>query len=221
MKKKYIVGIAIACIAIIAFAMLTEAYGDGKDIKGKIKKFFKHRQLAKMQNTWRNALNFTKIEGILEYTNGSYYINSIELYVGNENFLNRMTRSDYDGDGSYEYIWQELEGLIGKEVTVNGVLRNDTIYVSHINGIWYRVPREMPKIVEISGILEHINGSYYINDTKLIIKRGFSKSDIDRDGSLERMDDEMKGLLGEEIRIDGFFKDGRLVVLHINGIWAR
>jgi len=133
MKKKYIVGIAIACIAIIAFAMLTEAYGDGKDIKGKIKKFFKHRQLAKMQNTWRNVLNFTKIEGILEYT----------------------------------------------------------------------------------------NGSYYINDTKLIIKRGFSKSDIDRDGSLERMDDEMKGLLGEEIRIDGFFKDGRLVVLHINGIWAR
>ena len=223
MKKKYIVGIAIACVAILAFAMLTEAYGDGKDIKGKIGKFFKHRwqQRAKMQNIWRNMLNFTKIEGTLEYINGSYYINGIELYVGNENFLNRMARSDYDRDGIYEYVWQELEGLIGKEVVINGVLRNDILYVSHINGIWYRVPREMPEIVEISGILEYINGSYYINDTELIIKRGFSKSDIDRDGSLERMNEEMNGLLGEEIRVDGFFKDGRLVVIHVNGIWAR
>ena len=77
------------------------------------------------------------------------------------------------------------------------------------------------EIAEINGVLELIDGKYYVNSTQLIIKKGFSKSDIDRDGSLERMWEELNGLVGQEIKVDGFMKGDKIVVLHINGIWAR
>jgi hypothetical protein len=83
------------------------------------------------------------------------------------------------------------------------------------------MPRALPELVEMNGVLEYINGSYYINDTQLIIKHGLSKSDIDGDGSLEAMYEELNGLLGKEITVDGFMNEKGFVVMHINGIWAR
>lgn len=223
MKKLYI---AVALAGIIAFAVLAEAGIGGMDAKGigekirdRMGKLFRFRNKIREQ-VWENALNHTREEGILECINGTYYINGIELYLGNEWFMDSIARSDYDGDGEYEYIWQELEGLVNKQVVINGILKDDLLYASHINGIWYRIPRQA-EIEEIEGILENINGSYYINGTYLIIKRGFSKSDIDRDGSLERMEEEMNGLVGKEITVDGVMNNGKMLVFHINHIWAR
>ncbi len=232
MKRVYA---ALAIAAIIGLAIFVEAGTNGIENTGndfgekwqKFKHMWRHAREEKrchkhmMEHAWRNMLNVTRIEGVLEYSNGSYYIDGTPLYLGNEYFMNSIAKSDYDGDGSYEYVWQEIEGLIGKNVVVNGVLRNDTLYVSHINGIWLRMPREMPELVEMTGILEEINGSFYINGTILIIKHGFSKSDIDGDGSLERMYDELHGLIGEQITVDGFMNEKGCVVMHINGIWAR
>ncbi len=209
--KKYI---AIAIVAIVGLAVLlqTDAFG--------IKGFGKMQKMHRMKHIWRNMLNLTREEGMLEYENGTYYINGIPLYLGNEWFLNSIAKSDYDMDGNYEYVWQELEGLVGNEVVVNGVMRNGVLYVSHINGMWLRIPKQ-GEIAEINGVLELIDGKYYVNSTQLIIKKGFSKSDIDRDGSLERMWEELNGLVGQEIKVDGFMKGDKIVVLHINGIWAR
>ena len=232
MKRIYA---ALAIVAIVGLAVLVEAGANGIDNMGdefaeKWQKF-KHtwrfargerqRHNHMMEHAWRNMLNVTRMEGVLEYNNGSYYIDATPLYLGNEYFMNSIAKSDYDGDGNYEYIWQEMEGLIGSNVVVNGMLRNGTLYVSHINGIWLRLPREPPELTEMGGILEYDNGSYYLGNKMLIIKHGFSKSDIDRDGSLERMDAELQGLIGEEVTIDGFMIEKGFVVMHINGIWAR
>lgn len=223
MKKIYI---ALAMAGVIAFAVLADAgiggmgaEGIGEKIRDRMGKLFRFRNRVREQ-VWENALNQTREEGILECINGTYYVNGIELYLGEEWFMNSIARSDYDEDGEYEYIWQELEGLIGEQVVINGILKDNVLYVSHINGIWYRMPKKM-EIEEIEGILEKVNGSYYINETQLLVKRGFSKSDIDRDGSLERMEEEMDGLVGKEITVDGVMNNGKMVVFHINHIWAR
>ena len=170
-----------------------------------------------------NYLNITRLEGVLAYDNGTgtYLIDTTVFYLGNEWFLETLAKSDYDSDGTYEYIWQELEGLIGSEMVVNGVLEGDTLYVSHINGIWLTTPRQTD-IMELEGILESINGSYFVDGTKLsITKRGMSQSDIDGDGALEPINEELYGLLGENITVDGTTVEGGMVVIHINGIWTR
>ncbi|KAA0000382.1 MAG: hypothetical protein FE047_01610 [Thermoplasmata archaeon] len=221
MKKKYI---ALALVGVIACAVLVEVNGigieDGKEFGRKLGKWFHKMMQERRHHVIENYLNTTRIEGILEYIDGVYYIEGTPLYLGNDWFMDTIARSDYDGDGEYEYVWQELEDLVGSEIVVNGVLRNGTLCVSHINGIWLRMPR-MAEITEIEGILEKINGSYYVNDVQLIIKRGFSKSDIDRDGALERMTEELNSLVGSTVSIDGILNNGRMVVMHINGIWAR
>lgn len=208
MKKRYYV-FAIAAIIVFAIVLQTNAFG--------INKLHKLHGLHKLH---KNLLNMTRMEGILEYINGSYYINSIELYLGNEWFLNSISKSDYDMDGNYEYVWQELQGLVNKSIVVNGLIKNNILYVSHINGIWYRMPRRA-EIAEINGLLECIDGKYFVNGIHLIIKKGYSKSDIDRDGSLEKMWEELNGLVGQQIKVDGFMKNGEIIVFHINGIWAR
>ena len=228
MKRMHI---ALAIVGIIVLAWIADTYANGitakatSEIKDKVMKFmhrWRHAGHGKnCQYAWKYMLNYTRMEGVLQYENGSYYLDGMKLYVGNDFFLDSIAKSDYDGDGEYEYVWQELNGLVGKEIIVNGVIRNDMLYVSHINGIWLRMPREMPDLIEMKGTLENINGSFYINDTLLIIKHGFSKSDIDGDGLLEKMYEELNGLVGKEITVDGFLNEKGFVVMHINGIWAR
>jgi hypothetical protein len=171
-------------------------------------------------NIGSNYLNITRLEGILGYENGTYIVATTALYLGNEWFLDSLAKSDYDGDGTYEYIWQELEGLLGVSIIANGVLEDEVLYASHINGIYLRAPNQAD-ISELEGLLEYSNGSYFVEGTELAVKlRGYSKSDIDGDGTLERMIGELDGLVGEEITADGTLTDDeRLFVAHINGIW--
>lgn len=169
----------------------------------------------------KNYLNITRLEGILAYNNGTFMVDTTVLYFGNELFLKGLAKSDYDGDGIYEYVWQELEGLIGTELVVNGILDGDTLYVSHINGIYLTMPKQTD-ITELEGILERTNGSFFVNGTQLLItKRGISMSDIDGDDMLEPLAEELNGLLGENVSVDGTTIEGGLIVIHINGIWAR
>ncbi len=177
-------------------------------------------QRQMLHNVWENYLNITRLEGVLEYNNGTYMVDTTVLYLGNEWFLDSLAKSDYDGDGTYEYVWQELEGLLGTTIVINGVLEDDILYASHINGIWFRTPNQAD-ITELEGVLEYSNGSYFVDGTELVIeKRGYTKSDIDGDGALERTMEELDGLVGEEITVDGTVTDdGRILVVHINGIW--
>jgi len=246
MKRWYV---AVALAAIIGMVVLVEAGVNGMDIGGNgmdtgsnshdnginggIAKWrhmmgrmaeYRHREKGGMHQEWqhmaRHILNITRLEGVLENINGSYYVDDIPLYFGDEMFLNTLARSDYDGDGNYEQVWQELQGLEGTHVVINGVMNNATLYVSHINGIWLRIPGEM-NFMQINGTLENINGTFYVGGYELRIKRGYSRSDIDGDGLLERMYQEFAGLEGTNVTVDGIANDGCIMVMHINGIWAR
>ena len=233
MNKKYV---AVALVATIAIAVLAQAQisamknganetennaSDGKGFYRKIMNQWRERNRERLrEREINNYLNITREEGILEYIDGKYYVNGVEIYFGDEHFLNTISRSDYDMDGVYETVMEEIKGLIGSSVIINGLLEDNILYASHINGIWLRQPC-YNEFAELQGVLEEINGSYYIDGIKLIIKQGFSKSDIDRDGSLERMYEELNGLVGKEVKIDGWLKDDSIIVMHINGIWAR
>jgi hypothetical protein len=169
-----------------------------------------------------NYLNITRLEGALEYNDGRYLVDTTVLYLGNEFFLENLAQSDYDQDGTYEYIWQELDGLLNTPVVVNGIIENNTLYVTHINGIWLRMPT-FDDITEIQGELVYDNetGSYFVDAKEIAIKkRGFSRSDIDGDGSLESLGNEVNGLVGQTITVDGILVDEILLVVHINGIWV-
>ncbi len=170
-----------------------------------------------------NYLDLTRLEGVLGYDNDTetYSIEGTVLYLGSELFMDRMARSDYDGDGAYEHVGDELQELVGTSVKVNGVVGNDTLYVSHVNGIWLRVPREVT-VMELEGTLETVNGTYMVDSTRLLLPRqGMSRSDIDGDGTLEPLRSELDGLVGTSVMVDGASVEHGLLVAHVNGIWVR
>jgi len=241
MKRMYI---ALALAGLIGCAVLVDAgingigTEDGNGVAGGAGKWLRNRMMNQwkrghvgaggfpMAQQWRwqqvagNYLNTTRMEGVLEYDGENYTVDGVVLYLGNEWFLESLAKSDYDGDGTYEYVWQELEGLTDFWVVVNGVLHGDVLCASHINGIWLRAPREAD-ITEITGVLEQVNGSYVIDGTELLFKkRRYSRSDMDGDGSLERTVEEINGLVGQEITVDGTMTEKGLFAVHINGIWV-
>ena len=199
-------------------------------IRDRMQNRMQHRVMQHQQHQMQhgacmaeNYLNLTRLEGVLVYDNDTetYMIDDTVLYLGDEYFLASLAQSDYDGDGEYEYIWMELQDMVGSDIVVNGVLENDTLYVSHINGIWLRIPREVT-LMELDGILAYGNGSYIIDGTTLLFpKHGMPRSDIDGDGSLERLKDELDGLVGEHVSVDGASVDKGLAVAHVNGISVR
>jgi len=234
MKKSIIVAVAIGVVGLflVGTAIATVAEnGNGSGhfqwAKNLLKKFM-HRHHVRQQIRERAMENMTEVSGILYFENGSYYIDGFMISFGPEWFLeNRTARSDYDRDGTYETIKEELEGLEGTDVTIMGILRNDTILAFYIDGIWYRNPVRMPQeISEISGILEY-DGEYTINNQTIffgsmrMLFHKVAKSDYDRDGQLESMYYELDGLLGTEVTLDGFYKGDVFVPFHINGIWYR
>ena len=84
MKRLYI---ALALAGIIAFAVLAEAGENGIGVKDKIGKLLRHRWHHRCegsnesknmwQHAWRNMLNYTRIEGVLEYQDGVYVVNDV------------------------------------------------------------------------------------------------------------------------------------------------
>ncbi|MCD6512584.1 MAG: hypothetical protein J7K61_03175 [Thermoplasmata archaeon] len=165
----------------------------------------------------RNLLNLDRIEGNLSYIDGTYYVDDTPVYFGDEWFLEHVIRSDYDGDGDYETIADEINGLMGNDVVINGMYGNGTLIASHINGMWLRVP-VMAEFVELNGVIEKINGTYYIDGYRIVLPNKQARSDYDGDGLLERMRMEIDGLVGENVNIDGYTHNGNLRPLHINGI---
>ena len=238
MKKSTI---AIAAVGVVGLLVMSTALattasnGNGTGDSGHFQwakhmwNKFMYRHHERVQARENAMENMTEVSGILSYENGTYYVSSQAVSFGPEWFVENVTaRSDYDRDGTYETMKEELEGLKGTEVTIMGVMKNDTINAFYINGIWYRNPVKMPQeISEITGILEYINGSYKIG--KQIIFFGpartlfnkVARSDYDRDGQIESMYYELQGLLGKEVTLDGFYKGDAFVPFHIDGMWYR
>lgn len=87
----------------------------------------------------RANLNDTvETKGLLSRYDGDYYINGVELEVGDDFTVSE----DYDQNGRTEPVSIELYGLIGKEISIKGYRDHDPkdddeIYVTEINGMHY------------------------------------------------------------------------------------
>jgi len=229
---------AIAAVGVVGLLLIgtalattaTNGNGDGnwhqwaKGLMGKLM----HRHQVRQKIMEKAMENMTEVSGNFYFENGTYYIDGYVISFGPNWFIENMTaRSDYDRDGNYETIKEELKGLEGTDVTIMGILKNDTIFAFYINGIWYRNPVRMPdEISEISGILEY-DGKYTINNQTIffgpmgMLFNKVAQSDYDRDGQLESMYYELNGLLGTQVNLDGFYKGDVFIPAHINGIWYR
>lgn len=90
----------------------------------------------------QGGVNLTIITGVLTYYGTNYYIGDVELHFGPTWFIESAESNvDYDHDGTKEHVYQELQGLVGTEITVEGHLQSSGwISVFIINGELYREP---------------------------------------------------------------------------------
>jgi hypothetical protein len=86
--------------------------------------------------------NLENITGILENNVTNFYIGDAELHFGPIWYIKSAESAvDFDGDGTLEYIFDELLGLVGTEVTVGAHEQSENWYsVFTINGEIYREP---------------------------------------------------------------------------------
>jgi len=87
-----------------------------------------------------NNTNMTEITGVLQYNGTVFKIGTTTLNFGCYDFLNSTTSPyDFDGDGEIETILNELLGMVGTTITVEGYTRcQNRFIVFYINGIEYR-----------------------------------------------------------------------------------
>jgi len=88
-----------------------------------------------------NNSNMTTITGVLLYQNSNFKIGTTILSFGCYNYINTtISPYDFDGDGTIETILNELLGMVGTSITVEGYLRcmGTKLNVYYINGILYR-----------------------------------------------------------------------------------
>jgi len=87
-----------------------------------------------------NNTNMTELTGVLTFNGSAFTIGTTVLSVGCYNFLNTTSPYDFDGDGTIETRLNELLGLVGTTITVEGYIRcqNTRLIVYYINGIEYR-----------------------------------------------------------------------------------
>lgn len=82
------------------------------------------------------------ITGVLSYDGTEYYVDDVEVHFGPTWYITSAESAvDYDGDGTLEVISDELEGLLGTTVTIEGHEQSDQwISVFSINGETFREP---------------------------------------------------------------------------------
>ena len=77
--------------------------------------------------------------GIVQYRGDEFRLEGRELDVGPEWWLTTTNApDDVDGDGRVGTWWQEISGLLGREVTVLGEVDDDDIDVFEIDGVSLR-----------------------------------------------------------------------------------
>ncbi|MGB6679788.1 MAG: hypothetical protein WBF08_00510 [Candidatus Bathyarchaeia archaeon] len=122
MKKK--IGIVMVAVTLLAFGSLS----------------------ANAVEAALSTSNMTELTGVLSYSSGRFTIDGVTLHLGPHWYLTTaQSIYDYDGDGNLETIFEELQGLIGTTVTVEGHLQYDNwLSVFYINGYLYREPGMPP-----------------------------------------------------------------------------
>jgi hypothetical protein len=90
----------------------------------------------------QGGCDLTTLSGILSFDGVNFFIDGVELHFGPRWYLiSAESVIDYDKDGSLELIFNELQGLIGTEITIEGHQQSDQwVSVFTINGEVYREP---------------------------------------------------------------------------------
>ena len=88
----------------------------------------------------QGGVNLTTISGILTFDGTNFFIGYDEIHFGPTWYIESAESNvDYDDDGVKELIYDELQGLVGKEITVEGHMQsNGWMSVFTINGEIYR-----------------------------------------------------------------------------------
>ena len=101
-------------------------------------------RICDMLGICQGGVNLTTITGILTFDGTYFFIENVELHFGPTWFIESAESSvDYDGDGELELVYDELQGLVGTELTVEGHSQSSGwMSVFTINGEIYREPRQ-------------------------------------------------------------------------------
>ncbi|MBN1281196.1 MAG: hypothetical protein JXA00_06065 [Candidatus Thermoplasmatota archaeon] len=99
-------------------------------------------RVCDMLGICQGGCNLTELTGIFVYDQVNFFIDDVELHFGPQWYItSAVAAEDYDGDGDNELIIDELVGLVGAEVTVEGHLQSEGwMSVFTINGMVYREP---------------------------------------------------------------------------------
>jgi len=152
MKKKVVMGFVITTILILGtlnvLAQSTVYQEKNADESySKIIRDGGNGILQRVRNRIRdmlgicpNGCELEQITGTLTYDGTNFYIGDIELHFGPVWYINNAESAvDYDSDGEYEVIFEELEVLVGSTVTLDGHFQSDNwMSVFVINGETYR-----------------------------------------------------------------------------------
>jgi hypothetical protein len=90
----------------------------------------------------QGGCNLITLSGILTYDGTNFFIDDTELHFGPMWYITSAESAiDYDQDGTLEIIYDELQGLVGTEITIKGHEQSDQwVSVFTINGEVYREP---------------------------------------------------------------------------------
>lgn len=143
MKKKIIVIGIISLFIIGGIAASAAPIPTNDDPSGPMRKLF--NRICDMFGWCIGTglvANLTEITGLFEYDGINFYIGEAELHFGPDWYIKSAESAiDYDGDGTNEYIFDELMGLVDTTVTVEAHEQSENWYsVFTINGEIYREP---------------------------------------------------------------------------------
>jgi len=87
-----------------------------------------------------NCTEMVEVTGVLTYDGTYFYVDEVEVHFGPVWYISIAESAiDYDGDGTEEFIIDELQGLVGTTVTMEGHMQSDNwLRVFIINGEAYR-----------------------------------------------------------------------------------
>jgi hypothetical protein len=145
MKGKIIV-VAIATLFLIGgvVAVTAEKAGDNNQPlpggNGLMQQIM--NRIRDMLGACQGGCNLSELTGIMTYDGSNFYIELVELHFGpNWYITSAISAVDFDSDGEYELIIDELFGLVNTTVAVEGHYQaQDWMSVFTINGEVYREP---------------------------------------------------------------------------------
>ena len=145
MKGKIIV-VTIATLIMLSGVVAVTAEKAGEDFRplpggnGLLQRIM--NRIRDTLGICQGGCNLSELTGTMTYDGSNFYIDPVELHFGpNWYIISVVSNVDFDNDGEFELIIDELLGLVNTTVTVEGHYQaQDWMSVFTINGEVYREP---------------------------------------------------------------------------------